>query len=99
MSDFRNRIQFALDRLHWRLWWVSAAFTWVACHTVGCVPMKNGNCRVGTYWHCIWCLKDVPEPEPLIPPMRLDELEQICAEAREQAAAVTPAACYGGGES
>lgn len=58
----RRRLQFWVIALPWWLWWVTAAFTWLACHTVGHVPMQNWNPKYLAYWHCTWCLKDVPAP-------------------------------------
>lgn len=70
----RNRIQFWLDRWPWWLWPITSGFTWLACKTTGCVPMQNYNWRVGAYWHCTWCLKDVPTPAAaVIPPATRQE--------------------------
>jgi hypothetical protein len=82
VADRRSRLQFALDRLPWWLWPIKDGITWLACKTTGHVPMQSWNPRAGAYWHCAWCLNDVPAPEPLIPPMRLDDLERECRESR-----------------
>lgn len=58
----RSRLQFWLDRWPWWTANITHAITWTACKLTGHVPMQNWNWRAGTYWHCAWCLQDVPTP-------------------------------------
>lgn len=54
----RKRVHFALDRLPWQLWPVSAAAQWVACLALG---------HELIHWPeacCAYCSKDLTDREP-----------------------------------